>query len=672
MSIRCIPLGAGQDVGRSCLILTIGGKNIMLDCGMHMGYQDNRRFPDFSYLSRSGNFNAVLDCVIISHFHLDHCGALPYFTEICGYDGPIYMTTPTRAIAPILLDDMRKVVAERKGDPNFFSAEEIRSCLEKVIPVTLHETVHVDADLKIKAYYAGHVLGAAMFHIQVGDLSVVYTGDYNMTPDRHLGAAWIDECRPDLLITETTYATTTRSSKRSRELDFLQQVHECVLKGGKVLIPVFALGRAQELCILIDAYWAQTGLKAPIYYSAGLTERANQYYRLFIGWTNEKIKSTFSGGDNTAPPTSTSAGNANENTNSHNMFDFKHIKPFDRTYADEPGPMVLFASPGMLHAGQSLDVFKKWCADPRNMVILPGYCVSGTVGAKVLAGEKVVEVDRVTKLQVNMQVKNLSFSAHADSKGILQLIGMCRAKNVMLVHGEAKKMAVLKKRIHEECKIPCYDPANGVAITIYGEEFAPVVVSDDALARVAAIATKQNPLKRKHEHPYAVSTVSGNANPPVAPFTGAVVAHVGEKVPRLLDAVELKEQFGLEAVEYRFCVRKAFDGAAVVTRHTQMLQTTQGQSPRPGSKNKAGKPASVADAVLAQMDFALRSWANSEGAENVSVVLDRGKGLIRVGEVLVRPDLSQGHLPSVLVEWSGASARHLATLVASVVGVILE
>ncbi|KAJ3079048.1 Integrator complex subunit 11 [Rhizoclosmatium hyalinum] len=415
MSIRCVPLGAGQDVGRSCLILTIANKNIMLDCGMHMGYSDNRRFPDFSYLSKSGNFNGVLDCIIISHFHLDHCGALPYFTEICGYDGPIYMTTPTRAIAPILLDDMRKVVAERKGDTNFFTAAEIRACLAKVIAVSLHETVHVDADLKIKPYYAGHVLGAAMFHIQVGDLSVVYTGDYNMTPDRHLGAAWIDECRPDLLITETTYATTTRASKRTRELDFLQQVHECVLKGGKVLIPVFALGRAQELCILIDSYWAQTGLKAPIYFSAGLTERANQYYKLFLGWTNEKIKSSFSGSDADS---------------SHNMFDFKHIQPFERTYADDPGPMVLFASPGMLHAGQSLDVFKKWCGDPKNMIILPGYCVAGTVGAKVLAGEKVIDVDKVTRLNVNLQVKNLSFSAHADAKGIMQLIGMCKPKHV--------------------------------------------------------------------------------------------------------------------------------------------------------------------------------------------------------------------------------------------------
>ena len=91
----------------------------------------------------------------------------------------------------------------------------------------------MDDELEIKAYYAGHVLGAAMFYIRVGQSSVVYTGDYNMTPDRHLGAAWIDRCRPDLLITESTYATTIRDSKRCRERDFLKKIHETVDKGGK-------------------------------------------------------------------------------------------------------------------------------------------------------------------------------------------------------------------------------------------------------------------------------------------------------------------------------------------------------------------------------------------------------------------------------------------------------
>ena len=272
----------------------------------------------------------------------------------------------------------------------------IKECMKKVVPVNLHETVKVNDELEIKAYYAGHVLGAAMFQIKVGQQSVVYTGDYNMTPDHHLGAAWIDKCRPDIFITESTYATTIRDSKRCRERDFLMKVHECLEQGGKVLIPVFALGRAQELCILLETYWDRMDLKIPIYFAIGLTEKATNYYKLFITWTNEKIKKTFV---------------------KRNMFEFRHIRPFDRAYADNPEPMVVFATPGMLHAGLSLQLFRKWAPDPKNMLIMPGYCVAGTVGYRVLNGAKRIEFENKQFVDVKMSIQYMSFSAHADAKG---------------------------------------------------------------------------------------------------------------------------------------------------------------------------------------------------------------------------------------------------------------
>ncbi|KAI0241299.1 Integrator complex subunit 11 [Lamellibrachia satsuma] len=443
--IKVVPLGAGQDVGRSCVLISIGGKNIMMDCGMHMGYNDERRFPDFSYITRNGKLTDHLDCVIITHFHLDHCGALPYMSEMVGFDGPIYMTHPTKAICPILLEDYRKITVERKGETNFFTSDMIKSCMKKTVAVSLHQTVQVDDELEIKAYYAGHVLGAAMFHVRVGSQSVIYTGDYNMTPDRHLGAAWVDKCQPDLLITESTYATTIRDSKRCRERDFLKKVHDCVDKGGKVLIPVFALGRAQELCILLETYWERMNLKVPIYFTLGLTEKANHYYKLFITWTNQKIKNTFV---------------------QRNMFEFKHIKAFERIYADNPGPMVVFATPGMLHGGLSLQIFKKWCTSENNMVIMPGYCVAGTIGWKILNGQRKIEFENRQTVEVKMSVQYMSFSAHADAKGIMQLVRQCEPRNVMLVHGEAVKMEFLSKKIHEEFGVKCFMPANGETVTI--------------------------------------------------------------------------------------------------------------------------------------------------------------------------------------------------------------
>jgi hypothetical protein len=151
------------------------------------------------------------------------------------------------------------------------------------------------------------------------------------------------------------------------------------------------------------------------------------------------------------------------------------------TYLDR----VLFATPGMLHAGTSLETFKKWChgmsetfdsLDPKNMVIMPGYCVAGTVGAKVLAGEKEVEIDKWTKVSVNMQVKNLSFSAHADAKGIIQLIRMCNPRAIVLVHGEKGKMGFLKHRIMSELGIPTFDPANAASLDIYTDNPTRVLI----------------------------------------------------------------------------------------------------------------------------------------------------------------------------------------------------
>lgn len=289
MAIECLVLGAGQEVGKSCVVVTINGKRIMFDCGMHMGYLDSRRYPDFSLISCSGDFDPAIDCIIITHFHLDHIGALPYFTEVCGYKGPIYMTYPTKALGPLMLEDYRRVMVDRRGEEEQFSSENITECFRKVIAVDLKQTIQVDEDLQIRAYYAGHVIGAAMFYAAVGDTAIVYTGDYNMTPDRHLGAAQIDKLHLDLLITESTYATTVRDSKYAREREFLKAVHKCIADGGKVLIPTFALGRAQELCILLEDYWARMDIKVPIYFSAGLTIQANMYYKMLINWTSQKF-----------------------------------------------------------------------------------------------------------------------------------------------------------------------------------------------------------------------------------------------------------------------------------------------------------------------------------------------------------------------------------------------
>ncbi|VFQ97870.1 unnamed protein product [Cuscuta campestris] len=447
MAIDCLVLGAGQEVGKSCVVATINGKRIMFDCGMHMGFLDHRRYPDFSMISPSGDFTTALSCIIITHFHLDHIGALPYFTEVCGYNGPIYMTYPTKALGPLMLEDYRKVMVDRRGEEEQFTAENIMECMKKVIAVDVKQTVQVDNDLQIRAYYAGHVLGAAMFYARVGNAAMVYTGDYNMTPDRHLGSAQIDRLQLDLVITESTYANTFRDSKYAREREFLQAVHSCVAAGGKVLIPTFALGRAQEICMLLDDYWERMNLKVPIYFSAGLTVQANMYYKMLINWTSQKVKST---------------------STICNAFDFKNVCSFDRSLINASGPCVLFATPGMISGGFSLEVFKQWAPCEDNLITLPGYCVAGTIGHQLMSAKIPTRIgmEGGTYVDVRCQIHQLSFSPHTDAKGIMDLVRFLSPKHVILVHGEKPKMALLKDRIQSELQIQCYDPANNETVCV--------------------------------------------------------------------------------------------------------------------------------------------------------------------------------------------------------------
>lgn len=469
MEISIKPLGAGQEVGRSCILVKINGFKILLDCGVHMGFNDDRKFPDFKRLlkknkakestktqqlplsskdnsnsifknieDKKNDYTNVVDLLIISHFHLDHCGALPYFTELLGYKGPILCTQPTKAILPVTLEDFRKIMGEYRGEKSLLLPEQITECVRRIQTIEVGETRVFNEKIKVTCFYAGHVLGAAMFHIDIDGYTVAYTGDYNTICDRHLAGAYMPKIYPDVLMTETTYGDKVRDTKRVREREFLKKIQETIDKGGKVLIPIFALGRAQELCIVLDTYWKRTNCQVPIYFAGPMAKKANFYYKLFQNWMNSTVKNLFI---------------------SNNVFDFKFVKQGDKTLMKGNKPMVIFATPGMLHGGLSLSIFKEIAPDPKNCVIIPGYCSAGTVGNRILSGEKVIEIDK-TKINVNCEVYYMSFSAHADAKGLLQLIKNVQPRNVMLVHGDYEIMKHFKKTCEEKMDVPVLTPGN--------------------------------------------------------------------------------------------------------------------------------------------------------------------------------------------------------------------
>lgn len=361
-----------------------------------------------------------------------------------------------------------------------------------------------------------------MIYAKAGDAAMVYTGDYNMTPDRHLGAAQIDRLKLDLLITESTYAKTIRDSKHAREREFLKAVHKCVSGGGKVLIPTFALGRAQELCMLLDDYWERMNLKIPIYFSAGLTIQANMYYKMLIGWTSQKIKDSHA---------------------VHNSFDFKHVCHFERSFINNPGPCVLFATPGMISGGFSLEAFKKWAPSEKNLITLPGYCVAGTVGHKLMSGKTTkIVLDKDTHIDVRCQIHQLAFSPHTDSKGIMDLTEFLSPKHVILVHGEKPQMAFLKERIESELGMPCFYPANNESVSIPTTHTLKMSTTERFITSCAAEQGKQSLRKRNLIHGTGASEVNGSDE---AAAEGVLVMEK-HKAPKILCEDELLQVLGME------------------------------------------------------------------------------------------------------------------------------
>jgi integrator complex subunit 11 len=466
-------LGGGLDVGRSCILITLGHRNVLLDVGAHPAYADGaRRLPDFSALP-------VLDAVLVTHFHLDHAGALPalhdhLISTSASPIPPVVMTAPTRALSALMLADFHATSVAR-GQPAPFRFESIAGCLSSVTDISPEDLPYsppTAPDLSISAHYAGHVLGAVMFSVTLlGHATVVYSGDYSTTPDRHLRSFQIpvfpSALRPDLFITEATYCGTLRSgigggaspkdgafSQRSRvEADLVAAVLRAVRVRGKVLIPVAALGRARELIAVLAMLWADHDLShVPVYVAAGLMAKAAPVFEAYAGeWC--------------VPASSSSDGDDHDADYDHGAFpalrEFNRAQDWDRV-TDE-GPMVMLATPGNLSTGLSLDVFRVLCGDERNVVVVPGYCFANTLAARLLSGR-----DDGVGMNIRCSLVNMSFSAHADARGITRTVRRLEPRVVMLVHGNEAKIKAFQPILFEAlgASVPVYAPANGTELDL--------------------------------------------------------------------------------------------------------------------------------------------------------------------------------------------------------------
>jgi len=414
------PLGSGNEVGRSCHILNFKGKTIMLDCGIHPAYTGIAALPFLDEIEP-----AEIDLLLISHFHLDHAAALPYFLEKTDFKGRVFMTHPTKSIYKLILQDYVKVTTI-SVEETLYDEHDLQASMDKIEVLNYHQTMH-HKGIKFWCYNAGHVLGAAMFMIEIAGVKILYTGDYSRREDRHLMAAEIPDVKPDILIIEATYGVQTLEPVKERERRLTELVDDIVRRGGRCLIPVFALGRAQELLLILDEYWENNrSLQSiPIYYASALAKKCMTVYQTYINMMNRNIQMQ-----------------AQDETN---PFIFRHVMPLKgMDYFDDSGPCVLMASPGMLQNGLSRELFELWCSDKRNGVIIPGYCVEGTLAKQIMAEPSHITTMSGLKVRLEMSVHYVSFSAHADFQETSSFIDTLKPPHVILVHGEAGEMNRLK------------------------------------------------------------------------------------------------------------------------------------------------------------------------------------------------------------------------------------
>jgi len=435
--VEITPLGSGREVGRSCHLIKFKDKQILLDCGIHPAHRGAAAMPFFDAVDLE-----KIDLLLLTHFHLDHAACLPYFLEKTRFRGRVFCTHPTKSIYKLILQDYVRV--SNLSDNALYTEKELTASMPKIETLQYHTTRTVNG-IKFSCYAAGHVLGAAMFLIEIAGVRILYTGDYSRVEDRHLMQAEIPPVCPDILIMEATFGTQNLPPIKKREDRLTEALHKTVRNGGRVLIPVFALGRAQELLLIVDEYWQQNKdlQHIPVYYAGVLAKKCIAVYHTFSNMMSMRMQDQIS---------------------VENPFDFKYVRNLkSKDHFEDSGPCVVFASPGMLQSGFSRELFESWCNEPRNCLIVAGYSVQGTMAKHVLTNPSEIESLAGMSLPLKMRVHYIRFAAHADFNQHREFIAALRPQHIILVHGESTEMQRFQdqiERLYEGTQLRVTGPSN--------------------------------------------------------------------------------------------------------------------------------------------------------------------------------------------------------------------
>ncbi|PSN74216.1 hypothetical protein BS50DRAFT_567082 [Corynespora cassiicola Philippines] len=449
-------LGGGNEVGRSCHIIQYKGKTVMLDAGMHPAYEGLSAMPFYDEFDLS-----TVDVLLISHFHVDHAASLPYVLAKTNFKGRVFMTHPTKAIYKWLIQDSVRVgniSSSSETKVQMYTEQDHLNTFPSIEAIDFY-TTHTIAGIRITPYPAGHVLGAAMFMIEIAGLKILFTGDYSREEDRHLVSATVPKgVKIDVLITESTFGISTHTPRLQRETQLMKSITDILNRGGRALLPVFALGRAQELLLILDEYWGKHPeyQKIPIYYNSSLARKCMVVYQTYVSAMNDNIKRLFR--------ERMAEAEAAGDVSNAGPWDFRFVRSLKSLERfDDVGGCVMLASPGMMQSGTSRELLERWAPDPRNGVIITGYSVEGTMAKQIVHEPDTIPA--ITQRAANTarrpgqkegeqimiprrcSVQEFSFAAHVDGKENMQFVQDVDAPVVILVHGEKTNMTRLKSAL---------------------------------------------------------------------------------------------------------------------------------------------------------------------------------------------------------------------------------
>lgn len=447
--VRLTALGGARQVGRSCFLLQTPLSKVLIDCGIDVSSQGKDRYP---YLEAPELDINSLDAIVLSHAHLDHAGLIPYLYKM-GYKGPVYMTAPTRDIAALLALDFISVAYKQAATPLYRSTD-IRNMVKHSITLAYNEVTDITPDIRITFYNAGHTLGSAMVHFNIGNglHNYLYSGDIKFGRSRSLESASVHFPRLETLQIEATYGGKDNNHlpRRVAEQQLIDFINDVIKNKGKVLLPELGTGHAQEKMLLIEESIRMGKIPRIPVYIDGMIWDINAVHTAYPDYLSNLVRSLIFSDRN--PFTSEI---------------FKRVgSPQERKKVIEGGPCIILATSGMLVGGASVEYLRELADNPNNGLCLSCYQPPGGLGRQLQEGLKEVKFENEGKDEiVPIKLKFLSidgFSGHSSRNELMAFVSHINPKprRVVINHGEQSRCLDLASSVHKSQKIETIVPKN--------------------------------------------------------------------------------------------------------------------------------------------------------------------------------------------------------------------